>query len=238
MQKMGSCGGLSLANCKTRRQMGFGARTPSRATASFACPKRKNWGFAIASIECLVCYGISVLVVSLMRLRFLPQTLLDSWMDQKKVDLLPDRLLCIQSGKEYSAKEAALFLQLTSGSDSAGIINKVKSLEQIRALGAESFQNSVVLGDAAYEVEGGWIVDEEQEETKSDKDNQTPASDNCQNQDANQKTGSISQGSVDIGSLMQSSLLQEKPVESRPSTYQSTPEVDRLAQLLLEKLAP
>lgn len=93
-------------------------------------------------------------------LRFLPQATLDAWVDEGKVDLGPDRIFDLATRAEYPMREALRFVKLESGGDAAGLLNKVKPVEQVKSLGGEYCMTSVILGETVYEVVPGWIAEE------------------------------------------------------------------------------
>lgn len=94
------------------------------------------------------------------RLRFLPQATLDGWVDQGKVDVIADHLIDQASRDEFPMREALHFVKLESGTDAEKLLRKVKSIEAVRAMGAEHYMTSVILGDDVYQVEVGWLAEE------------------------------------------------------------------------------
>ena len=102
----------------------------------------------------------------MMRLRFLPQATLDGWVDQGKVDVIADHLIDQASKSQFPMREALHFVKLESGSDVKHLLHKVKSLDAIRAIGAEHYMTSVILGDDVYQVEVGWLAEEREPEEK------------------------------------------------------------------------
>lgn len=94
------------------------------------------------------------------RLRFLPQATLDGWVDQGKVDVIADHLIDQTSKDEFPMREALHFVKLESGTDAEKLLRKVKSIEAVRAMGAEHYMTSVILGDDVYQVEVGWLAEE------------------------------------------------------------------------------
>lgn len=95
----------------------------------------------------------------MLTLRFLPQSTLDAWVDEGKVDLRPDRVVELATRAEFPAREALRFVKLESGADTAGLLHKVKPLAQVKALGAEYCLTSVILDETVYEVVPGWIAE-------------------------------------------------------------------------------
>lgn len=95
-----------------------------------------------------------------MVLRFIPHAILDGWMDEGRVDVRPDQLIDLATRTEFPLREAVRFVKVESGADVKGWVNRVKSVEEIRALGAEPYMTSVVVGDTVYEVEQGWTAED------------------------------------------------------------------------------
>jgi hypothetical protein len=94
------------------------------------------------------------------RFRFLPQDTMDRWVDQGRADLQGNHLVELASGVQYPVREALRFLRVESGADSHGLLHKVITLEQLKAVGAEHAMTSVILGETVYEVVPGWIAEE------------------------------------------------------------------------------
>jgi hypothetical protein len=93
-----------------------------------------------------------------MVLRFIPQAVLNGWVDQGQVDIQADKLVELASRQEFPVREAVHFVKVEQGVDTQGWTNKVLSLEEIRAGGAEHSMRSVILGDTVYLVDPGWLA--------------------------------------------------------------------------------
>lgn len=94
------------------------------------------------------------------RLRyFLPQETLDGWSEAGTVDIQDDKLVDLSDESRYPIREAIHFVRLESGEDENGLLRKVKSLDQVKALGAEHYLTSVIIGETVYEVVPGWIAE-------------------------------------------------------------------------------
>ncbi len=87
--------------------------------------------------------------------------MLDGWVDQGKVDIIADHLIDQSSKDEFPLREALHFVKLESGDDAEKLLRKVKTIESVRAMGAEHYMTSVILGDDVYQVEVGWLAEEE-----------------------------------------------------------------------------
>jgi len=93
-------------------------------------------------------------------IRFIPQSTLDGWMDSGKVDVLPDRLVDATSRREFPMREAVHFVKVESGVDAQGWTCKVRSVEEVRAAGAEHYMTSVIMGETVYVVDPGWMAED------------------------------------------------------------------------------
>jgi len=96
-------------------------------------------------------------------LLFVSQAMIDSWADQGRIDFVGN-VMTLLSGegrdRSYALEPAVRFLALLGAdADPHRLLKKVKSLAQLRELGAEVVDASVVLGDVAYEVEPGFLAE-------------------------------------------------------------------------------
>jgi hypothetical protein len=96
-------------------------------------------------------------------LLFVSQAMLDSFAAQGRIDLAGNVMTVVAGdgkGRRYALEPAARFLQVVGGTEDAhALLHKVKSMAQLRALGAEPLGTSCVLGDVAYEVQPGYLAD-------------------------------------------------------------------------------
>jgi hypothetical protein len=89
---------------------------------------------------------------------FFPQALLDSWIADDRVDLGGDQLLLRDEGRRYKIEEAVhVIADAAGGADAAGLIGKVKTRSQLAEHNAEILENSLIVGDDAYEVVPGFV---------------------------------------------------------------------------------
>jgi hypothetical protein len=89
---------------------------------------------------------------------FFPQTALDQWIVEGTVDLQQNELTILSGGRRYKLVEAARVLRELSGSgDPQELVGRVKARTYLEQLGAEIVESSMLLGDAAYDVEPGWL---------------------------------------------------------------------------------
>ncbi len=89
---------------------------------------------------------------------FFPQALLDTLIADERVDITGDVLLLRDQGRRYTISEGVhVFRDASGGGDAAGLVGHVKTREQLSEIGAEVFENSMILGDEAYDVVPGFI---------------------------------------------------------------------------------
>lgn len=90
---------------------------------------------------------------------FVPQSKLEEWALGEKADIRDGKLVVTAEKASYAVLPAVHFTKLVSGVDEKKLLRKVKSEEELRKLGAEHMADSVLLGDTAYEVTGGYIAE-------------------------------------------------------------------------------
>lgn len=88
---------------------------------------------------------------------FISQSSMDTWILNDKADLAGDRLTLRGGGGTLALEAASHFKVVSGGTDVRSLVGKVKTERAIAELGAEAYMSSVVLGDAAYEVEPGFL---------------------------------------------------------------------------------
>ncbi|HXX67938.1 MAG TPA: hypothetical protein VEK07_12180 [Polyangiaceae bacterium] len=88
---------------------------------------------------------------------FFPQTALDQWISDGSAELR-DGQLTLAAGRRFSVAEALRVLREVSGlGDELELVGRVKTREQLAGIGAEIVETSMLIGDAAYDVEPGWV---------------------------------------------------------------------------------
>ena len=90
---------------------------------------------------------------------FLPEKMLEEWSVSEKADLAEGKLVVKDGNSSHPAIGAVHFSKLVTGDDTHSLIGKVKTQTQLAALGAEHLQDSVILGDTAYEVVPGFVTE-------------------------------------------------------------------------------
>ncbi len=89
---------------------------------------------------------------------FFPQEALDAWLDEERIQLDGDVLTLTPEGQCFRLASAVRFLsEVAGGGDDANLVGKVKSMEQLAALGGEHCAGSVIVGEDAYEVIEGFL---------------------------------------------------------------------------------
>ena len=90
---------------------------------------------------------------------FLPHATLEEWAQTEKADLKEGKLVIAETKASFPVVGAVHFHKLVSGADDKKLVSKVKTDEQLKALGAEHMSDSVLIGETAYEVIEGFIAE-------------------------------------------------------------------------------
>ena len=89
---------------------------------------------------------------------FFPQSAVDQWGIDGKIDLVAGELILLAEGRHYKVEEAVrVVTEVTGANDDRKIIGRVKPKRALEEIGAELLENSMILGDNAYDVVPGWI---------------------------------------------------------------------------------
>ena len=89
---------------------------------------------------------------------FFPQAALDHWLVEGYVELAGNQLTIVGEGRRYHIAEAVRVIREVSGvPDANDVIGKVKSRVFFEELGAEILEESMIIGENAYEVKTGWL---------------------------------------------------------------------------------
>ena len=89
---------------------------------------------------------------------FLPHATLEEWALDERADVRDDRLSVTHESGRFPVEPAVHFLSLVAGEDVHRLVGTVKTASQLERLGAEHLEDSVVLGDAAFEVAPGYVT--------------------------------------------------------------------------------
>lgn len=90
---------------------------------------------------------------------FLSQTTLEEWALDDKADLRDGKLVVHRETSAWPVEAAVHFVKLVAGADDNNLLSRVKTDAQLAQLGAERFEDSVVLGESAYEVVPGYVAE-------------------------------------------------------------------------------
>jgi hypothetical protein len=89
---------------------------------------------------------------------FFPQAALDQAIGDGTVDLKDGVLTIVAQGRRFALSEAVRVTGEVSGAgDAHEIVGRAKVQGYLEQLGAEILETSMLLGDAAYDVEPGWM---------------------------------------------------------------------------------
>lgn len=88
---------------------------------------------------------------------FIAERTLESWLDSGNVDVDADVVRLKNHGRAYDLEPAVRFLSVVPEGAAPDLIGKVLTTKRIAELGGELMGDSVLFGDAAFEVESGYI---------------------------------------------------------------------------------
>jgi hypothetical protein len=89
---------------------------------------------------------------------FFPQAALDQWIVDGTVELAGGVLTILSEMRRYELAEGVRVIREVSGAgDGHDLLGRVKTLAVLEKLGAELVETSMLVGDAAYDVEPGWV---------------------------------------------------------------------------------
>src|SRR5512133_3173861 len=96
-------------------------------------------------------------------LLFVSQSMLDTWTEQGKIDFVGNVMTLLSGdgkGRSYALEPAARFVKVEGDEpDPHQLLRKVKSDAQLRELGADHVDASVLYKDVAYQVEPGFLAE-------------------------------------------------------------------------------
>ena len=91
---------------------------------------------------------------------FFPQMTLDTWLVDERIDLRGTELTLLRESRKYNLSEAVHVVAEVSGAEDAfDLLGRVKEREALIDRGAEVLENSMLLGDNAYDIVPGWFGD-------------------------------------------------------------------------------
>jgi hypothetical protein len=92
---------------------------------------------------------------------FVSQARLDDWAGHGRIALHGLSLTVAgREGRQHALEPAIRFLRVAGGgADAHGLVSRILTSGLVRELGGEPQAGSVVVGDTAYEVEGGYLAE-------------------------------------------------------------------------------
>jgi hypothetical protein len=90
---------------------------------------------------------------------FVPQSVLDKWSEQGRIQVDGNVLTILGENKNFSLTSAVRFMKMEAGDDNVGLLQKVKTTDALKQMGAEHYRESVILGESAYQVQQGFLAD-------------------------------------------------------------------------------
>jgi hypothetical protein len=90
---------------------------------------------------------------------FVPQSVLDKWSEQGRIQVDGNVLTILGDGKHFALTSAVRFMKMEAGEDLSGLLQKVKTTDALKQMGAEHYMESVILGEVAYQVQQGFLAD-------------------------------------------------------------------------------
>ena len=89
---------------------------------------------------------------------FFPQTALDEWVSENRVDIRGEDLLLKAQGRRYRIIEAVrVTVEVSGAPDPHELLGRVKTRAFLTELGAEILESSMILQDNAYDVIQGFV---------------------------------------------------------------------------------
>ena len=89
---------------------------------------------------------------------FFPQTNLDEWLGEDRVELKGEELMLKSEGRRYRIIEAVrVTREVTGADDPHELLGRVKTRAFLSELCAELLEGSMVLGENAYDVVQGFV---------------------------------------------------------------------------------
>ena len=90
---------------------------------------------------------------------FVPQSVLDKWSEQGRIQVDGNVLTILGENKNFALTSAVRFIKMEAGDDTVGLLQKVKTTDALKQMGAEHYMESVILGESAYQVQQGFLAD-------------------------------------------------------------------------------
>ncbi len=82
---------------------------------------------------------------------------MDKWTADGKVKLDDDVMSLPALGRSFKLTSAVHIRAIVEGADAHGLLNKVKTNEQLTKMGAEHYGASIIMGEVGYECVEGFL---------------------------------------------------------------------------------
>jgi hypothetical protein len=94
-------------------------------------------------------------------LKFMPQSVLDTWADLGKIELEGTTLRIPSESISFTLTPAVRFMSLIEGEDQHKLLAKVKAESYVKEIGGEVVTDSCLIGETAYQVQPGFLAEGE-----------------------------------------------------------------------------
>src|SRR5690349_7356834 len=88
---------------------------------------------------------------------FIAQSTLEAWLDSGNVEMAGDAVVLKKLGRTYALEPAVRFLAVGTGGAAPKLIGKVLTEKRIIEPGGELMGDSVIIGEAAFQVQAGYV---------------------------------------------------------------------------------
>lgn len=88
---------------------------------------------------------------------FIAEQTLESWLDSGNVDMGGEAVLLKNHGRSYDLEAAVRFISVVPEGTAPELIGKVLTNQRVTELGGEMMGDSVLFGEAAFQVEAGYV---------------------------------------------------------------------------------
>ncbi len=89
---------------------------------------------------------------------FISQKRLDAWTAEERVDVSGNTMTLTADGRAFEIRPAVRFLRVAGDeADPNALIGTVLDEQALADLGADRYMESVIVGDTAYDVQGGFL---------------------------------------------------------------------------------
>ena len=88
---------------------------------------------------------------------FIAQTTLEAWMDSGRAELKGDFVHLERSHHVYRLDAAVRFISAVVTTDAEELVGRVLTEQRLSELGGELLGDSVLFGEAAFQIESGYI---------------------------------------------------------------------------------